>query len=226
MNKITFADIINNNFLEEFAEISIESLLIALLLSCVLSCFVVLIYRLTYGGALFNGSFALSLVLLGMITSLVIITVSSNVVLSLGMVGALSIVRFRTAVKEPMDTIFMFWAIVVGITTGAGLVPIAIIATLFIGLVFLLIHQLTGKLKGSQYMVIIRYETRAAAEIKQALSQLPRTRIKSRSVTPAGEELIVELRLNQKTQEAFDRLEDISGVNEVNLISYSGSTVL
>lgn len=123
-------------FLEEFTAISVGELLTAVLLSFFLGLFIVAVYRVTYSGVLFQKSFALGLVLLCMVTSLVILTISSNVVLSLGMVGALSIVRFRTAVKEPMDTIFMFWAIVAGIITGAGYVPVAIIATLLIGVLF------------------------------------------------------------------------------------------
>ncbi len=221
-----FTDIIKNRFLEEFSEITIGSLLTALLLSCVLSLFVVFIYRVTYSGSLWNGSFAVSLILLAMVTSLVIITVSSNVVLSLGMVGALSIVRFRTAVKEPMDTIYMFWAIVVGITTGAGLVPTAIIATLLIGLVMLVIHLATGKRMSGLYMVVVRFESAASEGVEEEVKKIKTAKIKSRGATPAGEELILEVRLSDTVRETFDQLKKMEGVSEVNLLSYSGSTLL
>ena len=222
----TFTDIIKNRFLQEFTEISIESLLIALLLSFVLTCFVVLIYRLTYSGVLYNHGFALSLILLSMVTSLVIITVSSNVVLSLGMVGALSIVRFRTAVKEPMDTIFMFWAIVIGITTGAGLIPTAIIATLTIGLIFLLVNLAGNRSRSSSYMVIIRFDGKGEEAVERAMQLVPQARLKSRSSGEMGEEVVLELRMNQETQKAFHALKEEPGVKEVNLISYTGSTLL
>lgn len=221
-----FTDIIKNRFLEEFTEITIEALLTSLVLSCILSCFVILIYRITYSGVLFNRGFALSLVLLSMVTSLVIITVSSNVVLSLGMVGALSIVRFRTAVKEPMDTIFMFWAIVIGITTGAGLVPTAIIATLLIGVIFLIINLFGTGLKVSAYLVVIRYEEDASSNVKRALKSLRSSKIKSCSSTKNGEEIVVEARFSKTAQQAFDTIQKIEGVHEVNIVSYGGSTLL
>lgn len=224
---INFTDIIKNSFLEEFSSITIGSLLTALLLSCVLSLFIVLVYRLTYGGVLFNGRFALSLVLLSMITSVVIITVSSSVVLSLGMVGALSIVRFRTAVKDPMDTIFMFWAIVTGITTGAGLVSISVIACLAIGLIFLLVNLLSGKMNRVAYMVILRFDSSAVGEVERTLkSILPYTRIKSRSANALGEEIVLEARVNENVKKAFYSLKRIEGVKEVNMVSYGGNTLL
>lgn len=224
---INFTDIIKNSFLEEFSSITIGSLLTALVLSCVLSLFVVLVYRLTYGGVLFNGRFALSLVLLSMVTSLVIITVSSSVVLSLGMVGALSIVRFRTAVKDSMDTIFMFWAIVVGITTGAGLVSISVIACLAIGLVFLLVNLLSNRLNSVAYMVILRFDSSAVGEVERTLKAiLPYTRIKSRSANPLGEEIVLEAKVNENVKKAFYSLKRIEGVKEVNMVSYGGNTLL
>ena len=226
MLSYTFTDIIKNRFLQEFTEISIESLLVALALSFVLTCFVVLIYRLTYSGVLYSHGFALSLILLSMVTSLVIITVSSNVVLSLGMVGALSIVRFRTAVKEPMDTIFMFWAIVIGITTGAGLIPTAIIATLAIGLIFLLVNLVGNGKRSSSFMVIIRFEEAGETAVERILELVPNARLKSRSSGEMGEEIVLEVRLNQAAQDAFKALKNENGVKEVNLVSYTGSTLL
>ena len=130
---MSISDLIKNKFVEEFTAISVGTLLTTLLLSFALGLFVLVIYRVTYGGVSFSKSFALSLVILSMVTSLAILTVRSNVVLSLGMVGALSIVRFRTAIKDPMDTVFMFWSIVIGIITGAGYITVAILAALLLG---------------------------------------------------------------------------------------------
>ena len=133
---MSISDLIRNKFTEEFTAISVGSLVTTLLLSFLLGLFVLVVYRLTYTGVSFSKSFALSLVMLSMVTALAILTVRSNVVLSLGMVGALSIVRFRTAIKDPMDTVFMFWSIVAGIITGAGYVTVAILATLLLGVLF------------------------------------------------------------------------------------------
>ena len=135
--RYNLGDTLSDLLFQEFSSISIGQLLLALGIAFVLSLYIVLIYRLVYTGVLFSKRFALSLVLLGMITCVVILTISTNVVLSLGMVGALSIVRFRTAVKDVMDTVFMFWAIVVGIMTGAGFALISGIATLVIGVLLL-----------------------------------------------------------------------------------------
>jgi len=221
-----FSDVIKNSFLEEFAEISIPSLLTALALSCLLGLFVVLIYRVTFRGVLYNKSFAFSLVLLSMVTSLVLLTVSSNVVLSLGMVGALSIVRFRTAIKDPMDTVFMFWAIAVGITTGAGLISIAVIATLFIGVVFMLLNFAGYRVSDNNYLLIIRFTSDAAPEVGAALKKLPKYRMKSRSTVGSNEEIVLEARMNEKTMKSYEKLKTVEGITEVNFVAYTGSTLL
>ena len=119
-------------FLEEFTAISVSDLLVTFFMSLLLGILIAVVYRLTYAGVLFNAQFALGLILLSMITGVIILAISANLVLSLGMVGALSIVRFRTAVKDPMDTIFMFWALATGILAGAGFLLIASLATVLI----------------------------------------------------------------------------------------------
>ena len=120
-----FTDIIKGKFLEEFAAISVSEALVAIALSFVLSLFIVFVYRVTYAGVNYSKSFAGCMIMLSMVTTVMILVISSNVVLSLGMVGALSIVRFRTAVKEPTDTDFLFWAIATGIICGAGYVTLS-----------------------------------------------------------------------------------------------------
>ena len=132
---MSISDLIKNKFVEEFTAISVGTLLTTLLLSFALGLFVLVIYRVTYGGVSFSKSFALSLVMLSMVTSLAILTVRSNVVLSLGMVGALSIVRFRAAIKEPIEIVYLFWSIASGIVVGAGLLPLALIGSAIIGLI-------------------------------------------------------------------------------------------
>jgi len=222
---LTITDLIKNRFLEDFAQITMGDLLTALLLTAVLSCFILIVYRVTYRGVSFNRSFSLSLLLLALVTALAILTVSSNVVLSLGMVGALSIVRFRTAVKDPMDTIFMFWAIVTGIACGAGLVLIAVAATLVIGLVFILAHIFGNKAYAASCLMVIRYEKEAEEDIRAAVSST-RSRIKSCSSRGGAQEMVLEMRMDAKAQAAYEAIRDLPGVREVNMAAYNGKTVL
>ena len=213
-------------FLEEFTAISVGELLTAVLLSFFLGLFIVAVYRVTYSGVLFQKSFALGLVLLCMVTSLVILTISSNVVLSLGMVGALSIVRFRTAVKEPMDTIFMFWAIVAGIITGAGYVPVAIIATLLIGVLFLGLSFAGVRFHSSDYLAVVRYEAAADATISDALRLLPKYKLRSKNMVGDAFEMVLELKLTEAQMKQVEALRSVEGVQEVDLLSYNGGTTL
>lgn len=223
---INFTDIIKNHFLEEFAEASVGSVVAAMLIACFMSLFIIVVYKLTFRGVLYQPSFSVSLVLLSMITTLAILTVTSNVVLSLGMVGALSIVRFRTAVKDPMDTIFMFWAIVVGITSGAGLYGITLIGSLIIGVVFLVINLLNGKLPGGCYLLIIRCRSEAAKEIQAVSDRLPKCRLKSMTERKGEQELIFELRTFSDVRKEIEPLKRIEGVTEVSLTSYGSGTLL
>ena len=223
---MSFTDIFKNSFLEEFTTITVGTLLTALILAFVLGVFIVVIYRMTYTGAMFNKSFAMSLVLLSMVTAAVILTISSNVVLSLGMVGALSIVRFRTAVKEPLDTVFMFWAIVAGLITGAGYVPVAVIATLLIGALFLLLHLAGVSLTATSYLVVLRYPGEIHDRLQEALRGLPHYKIKSQNMAGAEIELVLEMKLNKAQLEKAAALRHVDGVREVNLISYNGATML
>ena len=213
-------------FLEEFTAISVGELLTAVLLSFFLGLFIVAVYRVTYTGVLFQKSFALGLVLLCMVTSLVILTISSNVVLSLGMVGALSIVRFRTAVKEPMDTIFMFWAIVAGIITGAGYVPVAIIATLLIGILFLGLSFAGVRFHSSAYLAVVRYNAASDETVNSALRLLPKYKLRSKNMMGDAFEMVLELKLTEAQRKQVEALRSVEGVQEVNILSYNGGTTL
>ncbi|MBQ7736814.1 MAG: DUF4956 domain-containing protein [Oscillospiraceae bacterium] len=223
---MSIADVIKNKFVEEFTAISVPNLLITMCLSFLLGLFVLVVYRLTYNGPSFSKSFALSLVMLSMVTALAILTVRSNVVLSLGMVGALSIVRFRTAIKDPMDTVFMFWSIVAGIITGAGYVTVAILATLLLGVLFLVINLVTGKMHGSAYLVVLRYTDEAEGLIRSRLNNLGKYKLKSRSMNLKTTELVIETKLSKKEMDMLSALLDNDGVQDVNIISYNGSTLL
>ena len=223
---MSISDLIRNKFTEEFTAISVGSLVTTLLLSFLLGLFVLVVYRLTYTGVSFSKSFALSLVMLSMVTALAILTVRSNVVLSLGMVGALSIVRFRTAIKDPMDTVFMFWSIVAGIITGAGYVTVAILATLLVGVFFMVIHLVTGRMNSNTYLVVIRYTQQAENAVRSRLNSLGKVKLKSRNENLEETEIVVEAKLTQKNMDALSALLDVEGVADVNVISYNGSTML
>ena len=223
---MSFADAFKNSFLEEFSTITVSDLLTAVILSFVLGLFVVAVYRMTYSGAMFSKSFAMSLPLLSMVTAAVILTISSNVVLSLGMLGALSIVRFRTAVKEPLDTVFMFWAIVAGLITGAGYVPVAVIATLLIGLLFLGMHLAGVNFTASSYLVVLRYPEDIETQVQEALKSLPRYKVKSQNMAGREFELVLETKLSKSQLDKAVALRRIPGMQEVNLISYNGATML
>ena len=223
---MSISDLNRNKFTEEFTAISVGTLVTTLLLSFLLGLFVLVVYRLTYTGVSFSKSFALSLVMLSMVTALAILTVRSNVVLSLGMVGALSIVRFRTAIKDPMDTVFMFWSIVAGIITGAGYVTVAILATLLVGVFFMVIHLVTGRMNSNTYLVVIRYTQQAESAVRSRLGSLPKFKLKSRNENLEETEIVVEAKLTQKNMDALSALLDVEGVADVNVISYNGSTLL
>ena len=223
---MSISDLIRNKFTEEFTAISVGSLVTTMLLSFLLGLFVLVVYRLTYTGVSFSKSFALSLVMLSMVTALAILTVRSNVVLSLGMVGALSIVRFRTAIKDPMDTVFMFWSIVAGIITGAGYVTVAILATLLLGVFFMVIHLVTGRMNSNTYLVVIRYTQQAENAVRSRLNSLGKVKLKSRNENLEETEIVVEAKLTQKNMDALSALLDVEGVADVNVISYNGSTML
>ena len=207
-------------FLEEFTAISVSDLLVTFLASLLLGLLIAFIYKLTYSGVLFNYQFALSLVLLAMITGVIILAISANLVLSLGMVGALSIVRFRTAVKDPMDTVYMFWALATGILTGAGFLLIAALATVLIGGAMILLSYLIKRRgKSHSYLLVIRYDSASKGELLRMLKPLQNYKIKSKSVEPNYDEMVLEVQLNQRQMQIVDDLSAIKGVSGVNLVS-------
>jgi uncharacterized membrane protein YhiD involved in acid resistance len=219
-----FTDIIKNRFLEEFTAITITDALVAIALAFALSVFIVYVYRMTYGGVSYSKSFAKCLIMLSMVTAVVILVISSNVVLSLGMVGALSIVRFRTAIKEPADTAFMFWAIATGIICGAGYVALAVLMTLLVGLLFVAVHVLGKNHKRDSYMVVLRCEPECDAA--KLLRGFPHYRLKNKNITAGATELVAEVELSQKDMDRLESLRDKEGVLEITVMhSVSGSVL-
>lgn len=220
----TFKDIFKSDFLNStnLNTFSMLDTLIALGLAFVLGLFIYLIYMKTYKGVMYSAAFGVSLLAMSMITTLVILAVTANIVLSLGMVGALSIVRFRTAIKEPMDIAFLFWAIAAGIVLGAGLVPLAIIGSVIIGAVILIFANI--KTVGAvPYILVVNCEFRAEPAVNSIIRQGSlKYLLKSKTVTKRGLELAYEIRLKDKEAYAVNKLMGLEGVDNATLVSYNG----
>ena len=182
-------DAIKNSVLEQFnGSISVEMILISLLVSFVISLFIVFVYKKTFSGVVYNKTIVMTIVMIAMVTSMVIRTINSNLSLSLGMVGALSIIRFRTAIKEPMDTAFLFWAIVSGIMCGAGLYFIAVCGSLLLGLLFYVLYLMDIKAK-SQYLLVVIYKSENSQIVESKLDSLTKKKLKSKSMYDTGVEV-------------------------------------
>ena len=219
---MTFQDIFKSSFLEKMSSISILDMAIGLTLAFLLGLFIFFIYKKSYSGVMYSSSFGITLIALCMITTLLIMTVVSNIVLSLGMVGALSIVRFRTAIKEPMDIAFLFWAIAAGIVLAAGFIPLAVFGSIFIGVVLLIFSK--RKTVDSPYILMIHFESSdKESEIRDLVkSQVKRLSLKSKSISGGCIELNYEVRLKEDDSDFVNRLETIPGVSQVVLVSYNG----
>lgn len=217
---MNFVDMIKKSVLEEFSgTITIDKILFSLIVAFIMGVFIVIIYKKTYSGVVYSKSFSLCIILLAMVTSMVIRTISSNLALSLGMVGALSIVRFRTAIKEPTDTVFMFWSITVGIMTGAGLYLVALIASLGIGILYF-IGYMFGFKTNHQYLFIIKYDLSIDDKILELMNEIPKTKLKSKSISKDTIELTFEIELKDNDTKELDKFKNIKGVSNVSIISY------
>lgn len=215
-------DMIKDSITEQFnSGLSTGGMVLSLLSAFVMGAFILLIYKQTFRGVLFSKGFAFSLILLSMVTALVIRTISSNLALSLGMVGALSIVRFRTAIKDPVDTVFMFWSITSGIMAGAGLYLPGMLACLGVGILYFVISLFYKKGK-SPYLLVVRYDPAKASNIGKALRLFPRHRIKSRTMTRSGAEITVEVTLKDDEMSTIDKFLSVDGVLDASLVSYEG----
>lgn len=219
---MTFSDIFKSSFLADIGSVSIIDVLLTLFLSFLLGLFIFLIYKNTYRGVMYSDSFAVSLIAMSTITSLIILAVTSNVILSLGMVGALSIVRFRTAVKEPMDIAFLFWAIAVGIVLGAGLVTYAVIGSVFIGIIILIFSRI--KSHGIPYILVLNLEdSKSEAKTKEIIEENTKRRVlKSKTVSRGGIQLTYEVKLDAGDSDFVNLLSSCQGVHDATLVSYNG----
>ncbi len=219
---MTFDDIFKSNFLENITSVSILDMAIALTLAFAMGVLIFYVYKKSFTGVMYSSSFGLLLITLPMITALVILAVTSNIVLSLGMVGALSIVRFRTAIKEPLDIAFLFWSIAVGIVLAAGLIPLAVFGSVFIGMVMVLFSN--KKAYDSPYIAVVTCDGETAEESVQNFlaGSVKKSVIKSKTVSKGIIELNYEVRLKNEDTKFVNRLSDLNGVNNAILVSYNG----
>ena len=219
---MTFSEIFKSSFLSNVTAVSMFDMVLALVLAFGLGVFIYLIYKKTYAGVMYSSSFGVTLVALTMITTLVILAVTSNVVLSLGMVGALSIVRFRTAIKEPLDIAFLFWSIAGGIVLAAGMIPLAVFGSVLIGLIILFFAN--RKEITNPYIIVLECgghdsEQKAMAFLKERTTKCT---VKSKTARKGSVELNLEIRLKDDNTDFVNQLSELEGVGSAVLVSYNG----
>lgn len=219
---MTFNDIFKSSFLENVKTFSVTDMALNMLFAIVIGLFVFLIYKKSFSGVMYSAGLAITLPGLTMVTTLVIMAVSSNVVLSLGMVGALSIVRFRAAIKDPVEIVYLFWSLAAGIVIGAGMVPMAVIGSVIIGIFLLLFSN--RKVHMNPYIIVLTFTDEAAEKNALALLQtlVQRYVVKTKSVSQSGTELTAEIRLKDQNTEFVQNLYAIDGVKSAVLVSYNG----
>lgn len=219
---MTFNDLFKSSFLENITSFSALDMVIAMGLSLALGIFIFFVYQKTYTGVMYSAGFGVSLLGLTLVTTLIILAVTSNIILSLGMVGALSIVRFRTAIKEPLDIVFLFWSIAAGIVLGAGLLPLGVLGSLFIG--GILVVFVNRKSVDAPYILIVSSESdRQEEKVLQLIGQsVKRYSVKSKTVSDSGAELTCEIRLREGSTQFVGSVKSMAGVKSVALVSYNG----
>ena len=214
---MTFKDIFKSSFLENVGSITVLDMALSMLLAFALGVFIFFVYKKTYQGVMYSASFGVTLIALTMITTLVILAVTSNVVLSLGMVGALSIVRFRTAVKDPLDTAYMFWSLTMGILLGAELYTIALVAVAGISVAMLLLSFFRLRTPNT-FLLVAHYDPEVEESVMSFIRRIKVQRLRSKTVTPGGVELTVEVQLRERF-DIVNKLLDTEGVHSATLIA-------
>lgn len=219
---MTFNDIFKSSFLETMNSISVLDMLLTLVLAFGIGVFIFFVYKKTFSGVMYSSSFGVTLIALTMITSILILAVTSNVVLSLGMVGALSIVRFRTAIKEPLDIAFLFWAIAAGIILAAGMIILAVIGSIFIGIMLLIFVNRKPHL--NPYIVVLGCTSHESEQnaVDFLKSQVKRCTVKSKTAQKGAIELNLEIRMKEDNTDFINTLADMDGITSAVLVSYNG----
>jgi uncharacterized membrane protein YhiD involved in acid resistance len=220
--RITFQDIFSSNQLTFGATLTIGNIILSLLITFITALFIYYIYKKTYSGVLYSKNFNITIILVSLVVSMIMMGINNNLALSLGMVGALSIIRFRTAIKDPKDVAFVFWAISVGIVNGVAYYTLSLIGSLFIGaIMFLLPKKLVIS---SPYMLVIKGDDSNEQEARRIVAKYAaKSRMKHRASGQAGEEMIFEVRMKEKYQRLLIKeLRELKGVKNVMIFSHEG----
>ena len=215
-----YLSIIKDSVLNQFTgTLTLADVGLSLLTAFLISIFIIFVYKKTYSGVLYSKTFSLCLLMLSMVTALIIRTVNANLSLSLGMVGALSIVRFRTAVKEPIDTGFMFWGISAGIMAGAGLYLIAIIASILLGVLYF-IGYLFGFKSKSKYLLVLKYDSNNESEVNKLLKSLPKHKPKTKTSAKKVTEVTYEVEVKNEDTKFMNNFLNDENILVASLVSY------
>ena len=224
MSSVSFEDIFKSSILEKTSNFSIVDSLIGLLVAFGVGLFIYYVYKKTFSGVIYSNTFNISLIIMSMATALIIIGISSNVLLSLGMVGALSIVRFRTPIKDPMDLVYLFWAIVSGILCGAGFILLVILGAILIGLVLILF---TNRIKvENPYLLVVKYSSESLENTlaKTIAENTKKFSVKSKSVMPGNDfEVTYEIRVKENGTSFINTISKLNGVQSAIMLSYDGN---
>ena len=202
-----------------FSALTPAGIMAAMFTSVLCGIIIYLVYRFCYRGVVYSDNFNILLVMITSITGFIIMTISSNVVLSLGMVGALSIVRFRSAIKDPLDIGFLFWSIASGITAGAGLYFVAVLGTVFIAVIYI-VFSMFKKSKRS-YLLIVHYSDSAEDNVSAVLGGM-KYRLKNKTKTGDSNEITIEIKVKNNDTSGLSRFKGIDGVSAVTLLEYNG----
>lgn len=216
---MSFSDVFKSRFLSQMTGISPVEALLTLAVAIALGLVIFFVYKKTFSGVMYSGSFNFSLLLMTVITSVIILTISSNVVLSLGMVGALSIIRFRTVIKDPVDIMYLFWAISIGIIVGAQQYLFALLCVAVIGGLCFVMNML--KKKEHMYLVVVRYEMGASGTVEKAIKSVS-GRVRNKSVSRNRVETIIEVDGRVAESSFVEQLGSVNGVMSAVLVNYNG----
>ena len=214
-----FSDIFKKGFLEQVGELTVPGFMMSILAAFICCMIIYMVYRNFYKGVIYNNNFNILLVITGMVTCFIVIVISSNVVLSLGMVGALSIVRFRTAVKDPLDVGFLFWSVAVGITCGAGLYVLSFLASIVIAGVYILLIKVRSRKR--VYLLIVKYNQQGQESVIRALNSIQKV-LKNKTTTGAYTEVTYEIRLKDENTSFLSLLSEEEGVDYATIVEFTG----
>lgn len=220
LDNISKSDIVSNVGLgAQFASISITDVLISILIAFIVGCIIGFVYKKTFRGVLYSPNFPITLIMLTLITTPVVMCIKSDIALSMGMVGALSIVRFRTAVKDPLDTAYMFWALTMGILLGAGLYIIAVAVAIILSLFVFALYLLSFK-KPNSYLLVVHCQPNSAMSVEEALNRtVKQHRLRSKTVTHAGAEITYEIRINNNEDQIINSIREVNDVYDVTMVA-------